>query len=114
MKNVMIWSVIVIIAGSTIAVALMLVRNMEHPKPAEPPAPKTWTPIGRCDASMTLEVLKTLKDAGIEACSPFGSRGDAIWVVTPQAATAQEILRRKALQGVRLHNPPLPPPQLLE
>jgi hypothetical protein len=109
-KNVIVWSVIVIIVGSTIAVGFMLVRNIEHPPPAEAPAPETWTPIGRCDASMTQEVLKTLKDAGIRACSPFGSRGDAIWVVTPQAEHAQELLRQKALQGVRLLKPPLPPP----
>jgi hypothetical protein len=113
-KNVIVWSVIVLIVGSTIAVAFMLVRNIEHPQPGEAPAPETWTPIGRCDASMTQEVLNTLKASGIRACSPFGSRGDALWVATPQAGPAQELLRRKALKGVHLFDPPLPPPQSLQ
>jgi len=63
---------------------------------------------------MTWEVLQTLKDAGIAACSPSGSRGDSIWVATPQAGPAQELLRRKALKGVHLLDPPLPPPQSLK
>jgi hypothetical protein len=114
MKALTMWSLGVLLAITTFVCIVCMVRPTKDNHATHSEAVEMWTPIARCDVSMTHGILQTLKEAGINACSPYGSRGDSIWVSSPKATAAQEVLRRKAVPGLYLYDSPLPAPRALQ